>query len=178
MTHFMTALSLILQTIAPTVSIDRITAISVDVVDVVQGAANSKNGLHIDSDTAVFMLAAAASHESGLLESVETCKNNGDGGRSVGLGQVMSGPNWEGHTRSEICSNRKLQLQLAVRVLDKCWEKTPRPDATFRCYTSGNANFQSYAAKHELNLFTKIKKVVTDYTLSHTEENQTISLIN
>lgn len=177
MTHFMTALSLVLQTIAPTVSINRISAISVDIVDVVQGEAISRNGLHIDSDTAIFMLAAAVSSESGLLESVETCKNNGDGGRSVGLGQVMTGPNWQGHTRSEICSSRKLQLQLAVRVLDKCWEKTPRPDATFRCYTSGSAAFQSYAAKHELNLFTKIKKIVDEYTAEKIEQNQTISLM-
>lgn len=175
MTHLMTALSLVLQTIAPTVDANRISAIATDMIDVVQGEVNSKNGLHIDSDTAVFMLAAAASHESGLLESVETCKNAGDGGRSIGLGQVMSGPAWEGHSKKEICSNRKLQLQLSVRVLDKCWTKTPQPDATFRCYTAGNASIHSYAARHTLGYYKAIKKSVEEYA---TSQNVKVSLLN
>jgi hypothetical protein len=175
MTHLVTALILVLQTIAPTVDSNRISAIATDMVDVVQGEANSKNGLHIDSNTAVFMLAAAASHESGLLESVETCKNAGDGGRSIGLGQVMSGPSWEGHSKKEICSSRKLQLQLSVRALDKCWVKTPQPDATFRCYTAGSATIKSYAARHTLGLFNKIKKSVEEYASTQKVE---ISFLN
>ena len=106
---------------------------------------------------AVAMVAAVATHESGLRVSVEKCHQNGDGGLSIGLGQVMQGPAWGGHTRKEICSSRKLQLKLALRVLDLCWSKTPNHEATFRCYAAGDAKKFSYSARNQFALYTKIR---------------------
>jgi len=145
----------------PSINVDRVKAVTDDMFAVVQSESNSERGLRIDTDSAVAMLAAVVVNESGMRESVENCKTNGDGGRSIGLGQVMKGLNWEGHTRKEICSNRKLQLTLALRVLDRCWTRTPKADSMFRCYTSGDAAVQSHAARRELNTYLKLKKAIT-----------------
>lgn len=163
MTHLLIALNLILQSLAPTVDPKRVEAIASDMVETVKIESSSKPNFHIAPEEAAYMLAAVAVHESGLLESVETCKNVGDGGRSLGLGQVMRGLSWGGHTKAEICTSRKLQLQLSLRVLDLCWEKTPQVDATFRCYTAGSASINSYAARHTLGLYKQIKKSVNEY---------------
>jgi len=140
MTKIATALMLVLQTTLPRISQERIENITHDMVDVVDedfvdGLRNSS----MDKVQALGMLAAVAVMESGLQETVETCKVTGDGGRSIGLGQVMNGINWEGHTRKEICSNRKLQLRLALHVIDKCWGRGARPSAVVKCYTSGDS---------------------------------------
>lgn len=162
MTQLVTALALALHATVPSVNVDRVGAITEDIFAVVETESHSEKGLRMDSETAVALLAAAIVNESGLKESVEKCSTNGDGGRSVGLGQVMRGRNWEGHTRSEICSSRTLQLTLALHVLNRCWAQTPRADATFRCYVAGNAAIHSDAAKRELKTYLKYKKTLSD----------------
>lgn len=145
--------------VVPHITEDRRQDVAQDIINVVTD--DMKNGVlrsKIDFNDAVMMLTAAVTIESGLRESVEDCKSTGDGGKSVGLGQVMKGPNWEGHTRSEICSSRKLQLQLSLHVIDRCWERTPNGAAAFRCYTSGDAATHSRVARIEYNLYSKIKK--------------------
>lgn len=156
MTNLVATLALVLQALTPKIAAERISAIASDMVEVVD--ADVTNEPRLDSRTSLAMLAAAAVGETGLRESAEACKATGDGGKSVGLGQVMRGPNWEGHTRQEICSNRKLQLKLALHVIKKCHAKTPSAKAIFQCYTSGNPATKSHAANEEYGIFKKIKE--------------------
>lgn len=164
------ALAAILTTnfarVVPHVTEERRQIVAQDIVEVVQE--DMRNGVlksSMDLNDAVSMLAAAVTIESGLRDVVENCRSNGDGGKSIGLGQVMRGPNWEGHTRAEICASRKLQLQLSLHVIDRCWERTPNGAAAFRCYTSGNAAIHSRVARTEHSLYAKIKKDIVKSNL-------------
>ena len=57
------------------------------------------------------LLSAIAWHESGFRKDVDVCKgvrSKGDNGKSIGLLQVMRGPNYEGHSATEICARSKV----------------------------------------------------------------------
>lgn len=159
MTNLAIALMLALQvSLTNSINQDRLSTISQDMISVVDeeflsGTIKSK----ITQEDALSMLAAAAIGESSLRTDVENCKTAGDNGRSVGLGQVMRGPNWKGYTRAEICTSRKIQLKLALHVIDACWKHTPRADASFRCYTAGDHTKNSYAARSEYSTFKKVR---------------------
>lgn len=160
MTNLAIALMLSLQFITKgDVRQDRLRVVSEDIVSVVEEEL-SKNSLKssIKKEDAVPLLAAVALGESNLRRDIETCKVTGDGGRSVGLGQVMRGPNWKGHTRSQICGNRRLQLKLALNVLDACWLRAKDAPSVLRCYTSGDPNKNSYVAKHEHSLYSRLRR--------------------
>lgn len=168
MTNLIAALVLVLCQFDSTLAKERVEKVSKDMVAVVeedfsQGKIKSNISMH----HAFSMLAAAATIESGLRESVELCKVNGDGGRSIGLGQVMQGPNWEGKSKKDICGNRKLQLQLSLHVIDRCWAVTPEPAAAFRCYTAGDHRINSSTAKKEFELYKKIFVQVEDLPFSY-----------
>lgn len=161
MTNLAIALMIALQTTVPHVSPDRLKVVSQDMVSVVnEEFANKTLKSSISEEEALHMLAAVAVGESALRHDIETCKVSGDGGKSVGLGQVMRGPNWKGHTRSQICQSRQVQLRLSLHVIDLCWSRNPSADAAFRCYTSGNPAKTSYAARNELDLYRRIKRDV------------------
>lgn len=163
MTNLAIALMTVLHVVLPNIGQERLKVVTEDMIAVVEeeyGGKDMKSS--ISKSDALAILAAVAVHESGLQESVENCTRSGDGGKSVGLGQVMRGQNWEGHTRKEICSDRKLQLKLALHVIDKCWQRTPRADASLRCYTSGDAGVHSHAANSEIKLFNRMRKTVAD----------------
>lgn len=158
MTILATALVLALQPMLPYISRARLRDVSEDMIAVVDEEFEKKNVAgSVDKKDALAALAAVAVHESGLRLDVEKCKVAGDAGRSIGLGQIMLGPNWGGHTKKEICGSRKLQLQLSLRTLARCWAQSPRMDAGFRCYASGDAFRYSHAAKSELNIFKKLR---------------------
>ena len=149
---------LLLQTVLPLVAPQRIESVFQDIVQVAESehsAGRMMSGITLEDTVAA--LTAATVVESGLREEVEKCRSNGDNGRSIGLGQVIRGKNWEGHTREEICSNRKLQLQLSLHVIDRCWGRTPRPDYAFRCYASGDAAKKSHTATRESRMFSRVK---------------------
>lgn len=154
------ALALIFQQIHAVqhVDIGRIQDISADIVAVVDEdiAANQlkSNMSRLDAIAAV---SGAIIGESSFSEKVEHCKHSGDGGKSIGLGQVMKGHNWEGWKRTEICASRQLQIRLALHVLDRCWLRTPNGRATFKCYTSGNAAKDSTVARVENKYYKNIK---------------------
>lgn len=151
-----------LQMTVTGVNQDRLKIISQDMISVVeQEFTSSTLRSGISKEEAVHVLAAVAVGESNLRPDIETCKVTGDGGRSVGLGQVMRGPNWKGMTRSQICNNRQAQLRLSLHVIDMCWEKNANANAALRCYTSGNPYKDSYAARHELALYRKISRIVS-----------------
>ena len=175
MTHLITALALALQTMLPSINVDRVNAVTDDMFTVVREESNSEKKLSMEQDTAIALLAAVVVNESGMRESVEKCKTNGDGGKSIGLGQVMKGINWEGHTRAQICSNRKLQLKLALHVLDRCWSRTPQAAPTFRCYTSGSAAVDSHAANRGHKLYLKLSKVISSEKSKTKKENSTFA---
>jgi hypothetical protein len=86
------------------------------------------------------LLSAIAWHESGFRKDVDVCKgarSKGDNGRSIGLLQVMSGPNYEGHSASEICDDRRLAIRLGLHVLRRAKES---------CHGAPRNWIQSYAA--------------------------------
>lgn len=98
------------------------------------------------------LLATIAWHESGYRKDVDTCKgalSRGDHGRSVGLLQVMRGPNYEGHTAKEICSDRRLAIRLGLHVLRRAKETCPGvgPKGWVQSYTSGYCGVRSSSAK-------------------------------
>lgn len=162
MTNLAIALMLALQTALPGISQDRLRVVSEDMVSVVNNEfSNGSIRSDISQEVALPMLAAVAVGESALRRDIENCKVSGDGGKSVGLGQVMRGPNWKGYTRKEICGNRKIQLKLALHVLDACWQRTPEATSTFRCYTSGDPSKNSYAARHEYSTYKRVRSNVT-----------------
>ncbi|NBW06446.1 MAG: hypothetical protein EBR82_00290 [Caulobacteraceae bacterium] len=182
MTNLATVLAVVLHQVEPTIVEDRLKLVAEDMDTVVKTEFENgtmKSGIsHID---ALSMLAAAVTIESHLSESVENCKAVGDGGRSVGLGQVMNGPNWEGHTRKEICSNRRLQLTLALHVIDRCWAGTPQADAALRCYTSGDSKKNSYAARAEFAVYKKARAALDNSSAKSPKiivENSGIKLAN
>lgn len=160
MTNLAIALMLSLQVVSRgDVKQDRLRVVSEDIVSVVEQevSGNSlKSGMKIED--AIPLLAAVALGESNLRRDIETCKVTGDGGRSVGLGQVMRGPNWQGHTRTQICSNRKLQLKLALHVLDVCRLRSKDSPSVLKCYTSGDPSKNSFAARHEYALYNRLRK--------------------
>jgi hypothetical protein len=168
MTNLAIALMFALQvSLTNNVSQDRLRVVSQDMVSVVEEEF-SKGSLRstLTQADALSMLAAVAVGESSLRSDIENCKTTGDGGRSVGLGQVMRGPNWKGHSRSEICTSRRLQLRLALHVLDACWQRTPKADASFRCYTAGDPNKNSYAASHEYKTFKKVRSSMNNVMMT------------
>lgn len=161
MTNLAIALMLALQVALPGVSQDRLRVVSEDMVSVVNDEFQSGTlKSNLKQEDALPMLAAIAVGESALRRDVENCKVSGDGGKSVGLGQVMRGPNWKGYKRTEICNNRKIQLKLALHVLDACWQRTPEATAAFRCYTSGDPSKGSYAARHEYSTYKRVRSHV------------------
>jgi hypothetical protein len=162
MTNLAIALITALQMTVTEVNQDRLRVISQDMISVVeQEFLNSSLKSGMTKEEALHILAAVAVGESNLRSDIETCKVTGDKGRSIGLGQIMRGPNWRGMTRKQICNDRQAQLRLSLHVIDMCWEKTPNANASLRCYTSGNPYKDSYAARHEFDLYRKISKVVS-----------------
>ena len=162
MTNLAIALITALQMTVTGVNQDRLKIISQDMISVVeQEFSNNTLKSGISKEEALHILAAVAVGESNLRSDIETCKVTGEGGRSIGLGQVMRGPNWRGMTRKQICNDRQAQLRLSLHVVDMCWEKTPSANASLRCYTSGNPYKDSYAARHEFAIYRKISKVIS-----------------
>lgn len=167
MSNLAIALMLALQTALPGVSQDRLRVVSEDMVSVVNdefsgGSLRSS----MTKEDALPMLAAVAVGESALRRDIENCKVSGDGGKSVGLGQVMRGPNWKGYSRKEICESRRIQLKLALHVLDACHERSRTADASFRCYTSGDPGKNSFAARHEYSTYRIVRRKVATHVAS------------
>lgn len=161
MTELTKVLVLTLQTMLPSVDPSRVDAVTQDIAAVVQEEiSNETLTSSIEKTQALAMLTAAVFVESGFKKSIEKCEVTGDGGKSVGLGQVMVGQNWKGYSKKEICKDRKLQLRLALHVIDKCWVRTPRPAAAFRCYAAGDAAVNSTTAENELVAYAKFKKII------------------
>lgn len=106
------------------------------------------------------LLGAIAWHESGFRKDVDICKgarSKGDKGRSVGLLQVMKGPNYEGHSASEICQDRRLAIRLGLHVLRRA-KDTCRggPRAWLQSYAAGGCGIRSSSARDACAAFERV----------------------
>jgi hypothetical protein len=143
---------------------ERLRAVSEDIVTVVEGEMKLGNlKSKIETDDAIAMLAGAVTNESAFNDAYETCRLTGDGGRSLGLGQVIHPWGWKRHSKEEICNNRKLQLALALYNIDECWSTTPDAAASFRCYTTGSAKRDSGAARREYRYYMKFRTEISEF---------------
>lgn len=108
------------------------------------------------------LLASIAWHESGFRKDVDTCKgpmSMGDSGRSVGLLQIIEGPNREGHTTKEICADRKLQLRLGLHVLRRAKNTCAGgPLAWLQSYGAGGCNIRNNVARDTCAAFERVGK--------------------
>lgn len=99
---------------------ERAEAIATDFVHAVEA---EKDDLPFEGDESehatALLLLAIAWQESGLAHDVETCKRSGDRGLSIGLFQIIEGPNREGIEKETICSDREVQAKLALHVLGR-----------------------------------------------------------
>jgi hypothetical protein len=127
----------------------RLTSIANDISE----AASARQGeifQGASADVALgMMLVAIAHHESSFLASVDTCARRGDMGRSISLFQILRGPNWEGHSATEICQDRKLAVKLAINVLVRPLKNTPRlaPQQILNAYVTGSPGHTVGSAK-------------------------------
>jgi hypothetical protein len=118
------------------------------------------------------LLTAIAWHESAFRRDVDICKgarSKGDHGRSIGLFQLMSGPNYEHHSAKEICADRKLAIRLGLHVLRRA--KTTcggGPRLWLQSYAAGGCGIRSNSARDACRAFEHAgKKYLTGISCSN-----------
>jgi hypothetical protein len=103
------------------------------------------------------LLSAIAWHESGFRKDVDVCKglrSKGDNGRSVGLLQVMAGPNYEGHSAREICEDRRLAIRLGLHVLRRAKDACHGgPRTWLQSYAAGGCGIRSASSRDACSAF-------------------------
>ena len=108
------------------------------------------------------LLSAIAWHESGFRKDVDVCKgvmSKGDNGRSVGLLQVMAGPNYEGHTSKEICADRRLAIRLGLHVLRRAKEGCKgAPRSWLQSYAAGGCGIKSASSRDVCSAFERVSQ--------------------
>jgi hypothetical protein len=106
------------------------------------------------------LLSAIAWHESGYRKDVDVCKgvrSKGDNGRSVGLLQVMAGPNYEGHTSREICGDRRLAIRLGLHVLRRAKDACKGgPRSWLQSYAAGGCSIKSASSRDVCSAFERV----------------------
>jgi hypothetical protein len=97
------------------------------------------------------LLSAIAWHESGFRKDVDACHggySKGDSGRSISLLQVMSGPNYEGHSSTEICEDRRLAIRLGLHVLRRAKNSCGGgPRTWLQSYAAGGCSIRSNVSR-------------------------------
>lgn len=113
-------------------------------------------------EATALLLTAIAWHESGFRKDVETCHGpiaKGDHGRSIGLFQIIRGPNREGHSAKDICADRKLQIRLGLRTLRRAKEHCGGSPLTWlQAYGSGRCHTAHRAARNMCAAFERVGK--------------------
>jgi hypothetical protein len=106
------------------------------------------------------LLSAIAWHESGFRKDVDVCKgvrSKGDNGKSIGLLQVMRGPNYEGHSATEICQDRRLAIRLGLHVLRRAKESCSGPPRTWlQSYAAGGCGIRSNVSRDVCTAFERV----------------------
>lgn len=113
-------------------------------------------------EATAMLLTAIAWHESGFRKDVETChgpRSKGDHGRSIGLFQIIQGPNREGYSAKEICADRKLQVRLGLHALRRAKDFCGGgPLVWLQAYGSGRCHFPHRAARNMCAAFERVSK--------------------
>lgn len=113
-------------------------------------------------EATALLLASIAWHESAFRKDVDACEGiraRGDHGRSIGLLQVMAGPNHEGHDPQEICRDRRLAIRLGLHVLRRARATCGgAPRAWLQSYAAGGCSIRSNAARDVCEAFEKVGK--------------------
>jgi hypothetical protein len=111
-------------------------------------------------EATAILLSAVAWHESGFRKDVDICKgirSKGDKGRSVGLLQVMKGRNYEGHSATEICQNRRLAIRLGLHVLRRAKETCHGgPRVWLQSYAAGGCGVRSSSSRDACAAFERV----------------------
>jgi len=111
-------------------------------------------------EATAILLSAVAWHESGFRKDVDICKgarSKGDHGLSVGLLQVMKGRNYEGHSATEICENRRLGIRLGLHVLRRAKETCHGgPRLWLQSYAAGFCGVDSSSARDKCAAFERV----------------------
>jgi len=111
-------------------------------------------------EATAILLSAVAWHESGFRKDVDICKgilSKGDKGRSVGLLQVMKGRNYEGHSATEICQNRRLAIRLGLHVLRRAKETCHGgPRLWLQSYAAGGCGVRSSSSRDACAAFERV----------------------
>jgi hypothetical protein len=106
------------------------------------------------------LLSAIAWHESGYRKDVDVCRggrSKGDNGRSVGLLQVMAGPNYEGHKAREICEDRQLAIRLGLHVLRRAKDACHGgPRSWLQSYAAGGCGIRSASSRDVCSAFERV----------------------
>ena len=106
------------------------------------------------------LLSAVAWHESAFRKDVDICKgvrSKGDKGRSAGLLQVMKGRNYEGHSQTEICQDRRLAIRLGLHVLRRAKETCHGgPRVWLQSYAAGGCSVRSSSARDACAAFERV----------------------
>jgi len=123
-----------------------------EVVEVVRDERALFAGSNAIERTAL-MVVAVAFVESRFDEAVERCEvsklGHQDYGKSIGLMQLFSGPNWEGLDRDAICASSKTQFRLGLRTLlrsrGQCGKEAP--EVWLGAYNSGSCMVTQTASR-------------------------------
>jgi hypothetical protein len=106
------------------------------------------------------LLSAIAWHESGFRKDVDACRgahSKGDQGRSISLLQVMSGPNYEGHSAPEICEDRRLAIRLGLHVLRRAKNACAGgPRTWLQSYAAGGCSIRSNVSRDVCRAFERV----------------------
>src|SRR6185503_6148180 len=81
--------------------------------------------------------------------------------RSITLFQILRGPNWAGHTDSEICGDRKLAVKLTVRLLARPLASGAKltPQGIVNAYATGSPGKQNTASKDICAMWERLSKL-------------------
>ena len=115
------------------------------------------------------LLSTIAWHESGFRKDVDNCRgtySKGDAGRSISLLQVMSGPNYEGHSATEICEDRRLAIRLGLHVLRRakngCMGGLGGPRIWLQSYGAGYCTVRSNVSRDICTQFERVGRKYID----------------
>lgn len=106
------------------------------------------------------MLTGLAYNESLFRADVDDCTTRGKLGE-ITIWQLIPGPNWAGHSMTEICHDRKLGASLALGVLVRARRQTRTVTGLFRAYTSGKAWVDSEQARERDRTFGTVCKTAS-----------------
>ncbi len=96
--------------------------------------------------------------ESGMRESVQSCRVTGDHGKAISMGQIHRFW-WEGHSRREICADNRLAMRLTIGALRALGGKWGRWDGAFYLYVGRGAARNDPRIVRRQRLFARLQRL-------------------